>query len=66
MQPLSHAFNRAAVKYHGLSPLAVMFWIVAIDDDRQRREREKERRRKRQALVQPRPRPRPAPAPRPF
>ena len=64
MTSLKPAFERAAAPYHGLSPLAIMFWIVAIDHDRQRRE--KERRRKRQAHAQQQPRARPASAPRPF
>jgi len=65
MSSLKPAFDRAQAPHFGLSPLATMFWIVAIDDDRQRREREKERRRKRQADAPPRHKPVP-PAPKPF
>ena len=64
MSSLKPAFDRATAPDHGLSPLAIMFWIVAIDDDRQRRDRE--RRRKRQAQVQPQRRPAPSLGPRPF
>lgn len=49
MSSLKFAFDRVSVGGFGLSPLATMFWMVAIDEDRQQREREKKRR-KRQAL----------------
>ena len=64
MSSLKPAFDRATAPHHGLSPLAIMFWMVAIDDDRQRRERE--RRRKRQAQAQPQRKAAPPPGPRPF
>lgn len=65
MSSLKSAFDRATVTDFGLSPLATMFWMVAIDEDRQQREREKKRR-KRQALDA-RPRKPASPAgPRPF
>lgn len=49
MTSLKSAFDRARAVDWGLSPLATMFWMVAIDEDRQQREREQTRR-KRQAL----------------
>lgn len=64
MTSLKSAFDRARIADWGLSPLATMFWIAAIDEDRQQRERAK--RRKRQALdTRPRKPARPA-GPRPF
>ncbi len=49
MSSLKSAFDRAKTVEWGLSPLAVLFWMVAIDDDRQQRARRKKRR-KRKAL----------------
>lgn len=68
MFSLKSAFEKAQATSHGygLSPLAIMFWMVAIDEDRQQREREKKRRDKRRASAQTRPYLHPAPAPRPF
>lgn len=65
MTSLKPAFDRAKASHFGLRPLAIMFWIVAIDEDRQRREREKERRRERRALRQAQ-RKLSRPAPKPF
>lgn len=63
---LKSAFDRARIAHYGLTPLAIMFWAVAIDEDRQQREREKKRRR-RQALDTRPPRKSARPAgPRPF
>lgn len=66
MTSLKSAFDRAKSVDWGLSPLAAMFWMVAIDEDRQQREREQTRR-KRQALDTRPPRKPARPAgPRPF
>ena len=66
MSSLKSAFDRAKATHFGLTPLEVMFWIAAIDEDRQRREREKKRCRKRVALADEQRR-RACPAgPRPF
>lgn len=66
MTSLKSAFDRARTVDWGLSPLATMFWMVAIDEDRQQRERKKKRR-KRQALDTRPPRKPARPAgPRPF
>jgi hypothetical protein len=61
MPPATQPFSRQP-----LSPLAIMFWAVAIDEDRQQREREKKRR-KRQAQQNLSPRKPASPSgPRPF
>lgn len=66
MSSLKSTFNRARTVDWGLTPLATMFWMVAIDEDRQQRDREKKRR-KRQALDTRPPRKPARPAgPRPF
>lgn len=49
MTSLKSAFDRARTVDWSLTPLATMFWMAAIDEDRQQRERQKKRR-KRQAL----------------
>jgi len=46
MSSLKSAFDRVNASDFGLSPLATMFWMVAIDEDRQQREREKKRRKR--------------------
>lgn len=66
MSSLKPAFDRAKATTFGLTPLEIMLWIVAIDEDRQRREREKKRRRERQALAKPQRKPAPPRGPRPF
>jgi hypothetical protein len=66
MTSLKSAFDRARTVDWGLSPLATMFWMVAIDEDRQQREREQTRR-KRQALdTRPPNKPAHRAGPRPF
>jgi len=66
MNSLKSAFDRAKAPTFGLAPLAIMFWIVAIDEDGQRREREKKSRRERQALAKPQRKVSPPRGPRPF
>ncbi len=66
MTSLKSAFDRARAVDWGLSPLATMFWMVAIDEDRQQREREQTRRQRQALDTRPPNKPARPIGPRPF
>lgn len=66
MTSLKSAFDRAKTVDWSLTPLAVMFWMVAIDEDRQQRARKKKRRKRKAPDTRPPRKPARPDGPRPF